>query len=152
MKLKLLFAPHTSSEDMLLSSSSVDGSAVEMVRGQEQHGLYANISFKQLDEILLPKAIDCFLHQKAGAAEYQMLWRSKHGSAYIQVEDGGRRRSQQKNRKGHYQQQRQDVEVEGWTHTVTDFLSTWIAHAPDYLQGSIEDWINVETQLALTRL
>ncbi|KAG0542444.1 hypothetical protein BDA96_02G104700 [Sorghum bicolor] len=150
MKLRLLFAPHTSSEDMLRSSSSVDGSAVEMVRGQEQHGLYANISFKQLDEIILPKAIDCF-RQKAGATEYQLLWRSKHGAAYIQVEEAASRRSQLKNRKGH-RQQWQDNKVEGWTHAVTDFLGSWIAYAPDHLQGSIEDWINVETELALTRL
>ncbi|CAO1939893.1 unnamed protein product [Urochloa humidicola] len=150
MKLRLLFSPHTSTEGML--SSSVGGSAMEMVHGQEHHGLYPNISFQELEEIMLPKAMDCFL-QNTGATEYQMLWRSKHGGAYIQVEECTPRRIFWRNRrKGQRQKRRQNEKVEGWTNAVTDFLSSWVAHAPTDLQSSIVDWINVETQLAATRL
>ncbi|CAL5077970.1 unnamed protein product [Urochloa decumbens] len=149
MKLRLLFSPHTSTEGML--SSSVGGSAMEMVPGQEHHGLYPNISFEQLEDIMLPKATDCF-RQNAGAAEYQMLWRSKHGGAYIQVEECTPKRIFGRNsRKGH-RQERQNEKVEGWTNAVIDFLSSWVAHAPTDLQSSIVDWINVETELAPTRL
>ncbi|CAD6253325.1 unnamed protein product [Miscanthus lutarioriparius] len=36
-------------------------------------------------DIMIPKAVDC-LRGSLAATSYQMLWKSKHGSAYLQVE------------------------------------------------------------------
>jgi hypothetical protein len=80
VKLRLLFSPHSSSEGVLPSAG---GSAIDtLVHGQEPSdggGMYANISFEELDEILLPKAIDCLRQGQNGV--YQMVWRSAHGGA-----------------------------------------------------------------------
>jgi hypothetical protein len=65
---------------------AVGGSATEMInREVAPCGLYANISFEQLGEIMLPKAEDC-LGGNVAATSYKMLWNSKHASAYLQAE------------------------------------------------------------------
>jgi hypothetical protein len=155
VKLRLLFSPHSSSEGVL---PSVGGSATDMlVHGQEPSdggGLYANVSFDELDEILLPKAIHCLWQGQNGV--YQMVWKSAHGGAYIQAEKFTPRRSSRKGRRGGHPSrlQRQDEKVETWSHVVTDFLGRWAAHAPARLQDSISDWIRheKEMQLAATRV
>ncbi|EER97896.2 hypothetical protein SORBI_3002G018800 [Sorghum bicolor] len=160
VKLRLLFSPHSSSEGVLLPSS-VGGSATDtLVQGRQESsdgggGLYANISFEELDEILLPKAIQCLRRGQNGV--YQMVWRSAHGGAYIQAEKYTPRRSSRKGsrRGGHRRRpQRQDDKVETWSHVVTDFLGRWAAHAPPRLQPSISDWTREEKemQLAATRV
>jgi hypothetical protein len=80
------------------------------VAAPAQPGFYANISFEQLGEIMLTKAVDC-LRGNATATTSQMLWKSKHGRAYIQVEKtsfrvastckdtGGRRQKQRRGKK-----------------------------------------------------
>ncbi|KAF8644277.1 hypothetical protein HU200_066504 [Digitaria exilis] len=45
---------------------------------------------QEVEEIMLPKAIDYF-HQNTGARIYKMIWKSKHGSALIQVEKASMR-------------------------------------------------------------
>jgi hypothetical protein len=65
---------------------AVGGSARDMInREVTPRGLYANISFEELCEIMLPKAEDC-LGRNVRATSYQMLWKSKHGSAYLHAE------------------------------------------------------------------
>lgn len=135
LKLGLLFSPHASSEDL---QPAVGGSATEMISGEEQHGLYTNMTLEQLSEIMLPKAIDC-LRRNAGATAYQMLWKSRHGSAYLQVEKTTVRKLLR----------RQEEKVERRTYVVTEFLSLWAAHAPARLQGSIMDWIQKEKEMQL---
>jgi len=82
LKAGIAFAPHVSSEDMLpLNKSS---KTVEIVGGQ-QHVLHTDISLEQLEEIMLAKAVDYFCHN-GEASIYQMIWRSKHGAAWIHVE------------------------------------------------------------------
>ena len=137
LKIGLLFSPHASSEDL---KPAVGGSATEMISGEEQHGLYTNITLEQLSEIMLPKAIDC-LRRNARATAYQMLWKSRDGSAYLQVEKTTVRKLLQ----------RQEEKVERRIYFVTEFLSSWAAHAPARLQGSIMDWIqkHKEMQLAI---
>ncbi|TVT99888.1 hypothetical protein EJB05_54719, partial [Eragrostis curvula] len=71
LKVGLLFTPHGSSEDMMSD--------------EQQHCLHTDIGLEQLGETMLSKAIDYF-RQNTKAIVYQMLWKSKHGSAYIQVE------------------------------------------------------------------
>jgi hypothetical protein len=52
---------------------AVGGSATEMInREVAPCGLYANISFEQLGEIMLPKVEDC-LGGNIAATSYQML-------------------------------------------------------------------------------
>jgi len=133
--------PHASSEDML---PAVGGSATEMInREVAPCGLYANIYFEQLGEIMLPKAKDC-LGRNVAATSYQMLWNSKHGSAYLQADKtpwppipSGRRDRGGKNQK----QSRFKKVQRPWTSETSEFLSSWILHAPAQLQASFVDWI-----------
>ncbi|RCV09904.1 hypothetical protein SETIT_2G067400v2 [Setaria italica] len=82
LKAGIFFLPHGSLEDMLPANRSSELAAI--VR-KEQHFLHTDITLEQLEEIMLPKAID-YLRQNAEAMVYQMLWKSKHGFALIQVE------------------------------------------------------------------
>ena len=59
--------------------------AIATIYSEEQHFLHTVFTLGQLEEIMLPKAIDYF-YQNEEATVYQMLWRSKHGTAYIHVE------------------------------------------------------------------
>ncbi|WVZ62716.1 hypothetical protein U9M48_012427 [Paspalum notatum var. saurae] len=153
LKLRLLLSPHASSEGSLPS-------ATEVVRhgGEERRrdGLsYANISFGELDKILLPKAIDCLRQSQGGggataAAAYQMIWRSTHGGAYIQAERFTPRRvSGRKGRSRRRRRPQQQKVVETWSHVVTDLLATWAPHAPHTLQRPIADWIKDEKEMQL---
>ncbi|XP_062183350.1 uncharacterized protein LOC133887419 [Phragmites australis] len=144
LKLGGLFSPHASAEDLL---PAVGGSATEMLNGEAaQRGLYANISFEQLGEIMLPKAVDC-LCRNAGATSYQMLWKSKHGGAYLRVQKTACRATSRKGR-GRNRLKRWGM---GVRRGIAEFLGSWVAHAPAQLQGSIADWIKEESvmQLAL---
>ncbi|CAD6334411.1 unnamed protein product [Miscanthus lutarioriparius] len=128
-------------EDML---PAVGGSSNEMInREVAPCGLYANISFEQLGEIMLPKAEDC-LGGNVAATSYQMLWNSKHGSAYLQADKtpwppipSGRRDRGGKNQK----QSRFKKVQRPWTSETSEFLSSWILHALCPVQASFVDWI-----------
>jgi hypothetical protein len=78
--------PHSSSQDL---PPVVGGSATETIGGEvdTQHDLlhYANISYEQLGEIILPHAVDR-LRENVTATSYKVLWRSKHGRAYLHAE------------------------------------------------------------------
>jgi hypothetical protein len=80
LKIGAHFSPHASFEDF---SPTVVGSVSEIINDEaKQCGMYANISIEQLGEITMPKAIDC-LSGNVEATTYQMLSKSKHGSAYL---------------------------------------------------------------------
>ncbi|CAD6220425.1 unnamed protein product [Miscanthus lutarioriparius] len=81
LKAGITFSPHGSSVDMIPENKSSE--AREIVGGDQL--LHTNITMQQLGEIMLPKAIDYFC-QNAEATVYQMVWKSKHGDACIQVE------------------------------------------------------------------
>jgi hypothetical protein len=144
LKLGAHFWPHASSEDL---SPAVGGSALEIINDEaKQHGMYPNISFEQLGEITRPKAVDC-LRRKVAATLYQMLWKSKHGSAYFRVEKTSCRATTRTDKVGKCRKQRRDkkVPVQGWTSGNYEFIVSWIAHAPARLQGSVIDyWIRKE--------
>ncbi|XBI68449.1 hypothetical protein VPH35_047648 [Triticum aestivum] len=78
----ILFMPHDSLEN---PKSTGEGSAIEVIDGEKQHLTHANVHPHQLDEILLPKAID-YLHHNTETATYQIVWRSNHGSAHLCAE------------------------------------------------------------------
>jgi len=76
LKARISFAPH------LPANRS---SKIAVIVHKEQHCLHTDITLEQLEDIMLPKAMDYF-HQNAEAMVYQMLWKSKHGFPHIQVE------------------------------------------------------------------
>ncbi|PUZ67428.1 hypothetical protein GQ55_3G433100 [Panicum hallii var. hallii] len=142
LKIGLVFAPHGSSEGLL---PSVESSAIEVIDGAEQSGAHTNISLEQLDEFMLPKAIDC-LRQKAELTVYQMFWRSKHGAAFLLVRKTGLMKMPPRHVTGvgdrrFMIQRRRDPKLEKWVQLVKDFLDLWAAHAPRKLQSSIVEWI-----------
>jgi len=105
---------------------------------------------------MLPKAIDYF-GKNDEAAVYQMLWKLKHGAAYIQVEKASMStqrtsmRTFQGPSKGKMLQWH-DQEIGRQTSTIFQFLNLWVAHAPVQLQGTIVDWIQKEKEEQLTAL
>jgi hypothetical protein len=150
LKLGLLFSPHGSSEDL---APAVESSATEVIDGTEQSGgVHTNISLEQLDEFMLPKAINC-LHHKAEATAYQMSWKSRHGTAFLQVEKTGMlpkmppTRSRGAGSRRSAIQQRRDPKLERWIQVVIDFLNLWLAHAPRRLQGSIVEWVQKANEM-----
>ncbi|CAL5077980.1 unnamed protein product [Urochloa decumbens] len=138
LKAGISFAPHRSSDDMLHGNRS---SAMVAIVGEEQHCLDIDITLEQLEKIMLPKAIDYF-HRNAKAKIYKMIWKSKHGSALIQVEKtsmstrralGGARKRKML--------QGQDEEIRSWTCMVTHLIDLWHAHVPIQLTNAIMDWL-----------
>ncbi|WVZ61674.1 hypothetical protein U9M48_011511 [Paspalum notatum var. saurae] len=130
LKVGLLFMPHGSSEDLLPVNTSY---AAEVIHGDKQHCLHTNITFQQLEDIILPKAVDYF-DQNAEASIYKILWKSNHGTAYIQVEAASMKNQR---RLGTNENQEQEYS----RHVIPHFLELWVAHAPVWLQGSVVDWI-----------
>ncbi|CAD6253307.1 unnamed protein product [Miscanthus lutarioriparius] len=82
LKLGAHFSPHASFDDL---SPAVGASVSEIINDEAKHcAMYANISFEQLGEITMPKAVD-WLSRNLEATSYQMSWKSKHGSAYLRA-------------------------------------------------------------------
>ncbi|WVZ50747.1 hypothetical protein U9M48_001972 [Paspalum notatum var. saurae] len=168
LKLGVQFWPHASCEDL---SPAVGGSATEMINGvgeatattQLQHGLYSNICFQELlGEILLQKAAH-YIRSRSGSSaaaadtSYQMLWRSRHGRAYLKVQraswpwrattrEGAGDMRQKRRRPGNKKQ------VQAWTSGIVEFMSSWIAHAPAQLQAMAVDWIQKQERSQLPLL
>ncbi|WVZ50758.1 hypothetical protein U9M48_001983 [Paspalum notatum var. saurae] len=159
LKLGVQFCPHAPCEDL---SPALGGSATEIIINgeatamQRQRGsLYSNICFQELlDEILLRKAeyYLCGASAAAAATLYQMLWRSRHGRAYLLVEraswpwtattrKGTGQRRQKRRRPG--------KKVQAWTSGIGEFMSSWIAHAPAQLQALAVDWIQEQERSPL---
>jgi hypothetical protein len=147
LKLGVHFYPHAPFEDL---SPGVEGSATEMINGAAvKHGLYAKICFEQLGDFMIPKAVDC-LHGSAAANSYQMLWKSKHGGAYLQVEKiSWGLTTTGRGLGGNRPKQRQGKKVQGWASANKDFLSSWVAHTPAHLQGAVVDWVQKEKRFPL---
>uniref|UniRef100_A0A0A9EW30 Uncharacterized protein n=1 Tax=Arundo donax TaxID=35708 RepID=A0A0A9EW30_ARUDO len=123
-------------------------SAVVAINDEEQHCLHTDITLEQLEEIILPKAINYF-HQNAKATDYQILWKSKHGTAYINAEKASiimpRARRMFPGDKKRRLLQRQ----ESWAHVILNFLNIWATHAPICLHGTITNWVQKEEEKQL---
>ncbi|CAD6256495.1 unnamed protein product [Miscanthus lutarioriparius] len=144
MKLGAHFWPHASSEDL---SPAVDGSATEMINGVVmQSGMHAKISFEQLGDIMIPKAVDC-LRRDAAATSYQIMWKSKHGRAYLQFGKTTWRATAQEDRGRKHHKRLPGKKVLGWASANNEFMCSWIRHAPVQLQSSVVDWIQKGRQL-----
>jgi hypothetical protein len=146
LKLAIHYSPHGVPEDMA-SSPSVGSSTIEFIDGKQQYVMHKDMSLEQLDEIMLPKAIDC-LNRKPEASLYQLSWKSKHETAYLRLEKTGMVKMTRDDigddpsrDRGAMIQRRQDPKLEAWLEVFTDFLKPWVALAPERLQGPVLEWI-----------
>ncbi|KAF8673182.1 hypothetical protein HU200_048731 [Digitaria exilis] len=146
LRVGVLFMPHGSSEDQLLVNTS---SAAHVVNGEE-NCLHTDITWQQLEEIMLPVAVDYF-QQNIHASVYQMLWRSKHGVVYAQVMNASKRKTILRDRKGRLLR-REYQYLGSQTRVVHHFIESWFMHAPIRLQGSIAKWIQKEKENKLAPL
>ena len=146
LKAKIFFTPHRSSHDMLPENRS---SAIVAIVGEEQRCLHTDIALEQLEEIILPGAIDYF-HQNAEATVYQIIWKSKHGTAHIQIEKetmrtrgtfGGARKGKLL--------KRHDQELASWGRALSHLLELWGEHAPVQLRSTLVDWLQKEKERQL---
>jgi hypothetical protein len=144
LKLGARFWPHASFEDL---SPGVDSSATEIINGvAAQRGMYAKISFEQLTDIMIPKAVDC-LRREVAATSYQILWKSKHGGSYLQVEKTSWRGTTQKVRRRKQPNRWPGKKVQGWASVNNEFICSWIRHASTQLKDSVVNWIQKERRL-----
>jgi hypothetical protein len=149
----LLFMPHGSSEDLPPADKS---SAIVVNHIYEQHCVHTDITLAQLEEITLAKAVEYF-HQNTDALVYQILWKSKQGTAYILVVKASTKmQSKRRMIKGGKIVQRQDQKLQNQPcpYVIPHFLNLWVAHAPIRLQSSIMNWIQKDDkkQLAFSPL
>jgi hypothetical protein len=116
--------------------------AIAAMYSEEQHCLHTVFTLGQLEEIMLPKAVDYFC-QNEEATVYQILWRSRHGTAYIQVERASMfmpsTRQMFHGAKRRKLLQGQDEMLECVTYRASRFLELWATYAPIQLHGSIMD-------------
>ena len=121
-----------------------------------------DITLAQIEEIILPKALDYF-YQNAEALVYQMLWKSKQGTALIQVVKANMKMQSTQRmirdaRTGKIVQ-KQDQELQNRFHVIPHFLiphflNLWVGQAPIQLQDSITNWVKkeIENKLAFPPL
>nr|XP_034579647.1 uncharacterized protein LOC117843197 isoform X3 [Setaria viridis]TKW30198.1 hypothetical protein SEVIR_2G019800v2 [Setaria viridis] len=154
LKAGIAFSPHGSLEDMLPVNRS---SEIKAIVRKEQHFLHTDITtLEQLEEIMLPKAIDYF-RQNAEAMVYQMLWKSKHGFARIQVEkpcmrawrSSMRRRSTSRGARKRNLFQGDDEELIRGRIRLCHWLDSWFTHVPVRLQRSLRNWIRKEKEILI---
>jgi len=153
LKAGICFGPHGSIEDMLPADRSSELAAIVH---KEQHCLHTDITLEQLQEIMLSKAIDYF-HQNAEAMVYQMIWKSKHGLAHIQVEKpcmSTRRSSMRTQRTIGVASKRKllhghDEQLIRNRIQACHLLDLWVTHAPVWLQRSIMNWKRKEKEILL---
>uniref|UniRef100_K4A0W0 Rx N-terminal domain-containing protein n=1 Tax=Setaria italica TaxID=4555 RepID=K4A0W0_SETIT len=150
LKAGIAFSPHGSLEDMLPANRS---SEIAVIVRKEQHFLHSDIALEQLEEIMLPKAIDYF-HQNAEAMVYQLLWKSKHGFARIQVDkpcmSAWRSRMRRRSTSGGARKrklfQEDDEELIRLRIRVCHWFDSWLTHEPVQLQRSLMNWIQKEKE------
>jgi len=150
LKAGIVFAPHGSSEDMLHVNKT---SSMVAVVGEEQNCLHADITLEQVEEIMLQKAMDYFC-QNSEATIFQMIWKSKHGSALIQVEKASMRTQRTNTRErrtfGGARKtkvfQGQDQELRSRTRMVSHLLDLWGAYVPVRLQSLLMNWMQKEKE------
>ncbi|VAH85060.1 unnamed protein product [Triticum turgidum subsp. durum] len=148
LKLGILFMPHDSLEN---PKSTGEGSAIEVIDGEKQHLTHANVHPDQLDEILLPKAID-YLHHNTETATYQIVWRSNHGSAHLCVEKTSTtriprahraaiRQGRNKNSKALRRMRQEQMRKVQWMQVAKDFLKLWVVRSSERLQSTFTSWL-----------
>ncbi|XBI32256.1 hypothetical protein VPH35_055728 [Triticum aestivum] len=139
--------PHASLED----PKSI-GSTIEVIDTENRrHLTHVNVHLDQLDEMMMPKAID-YLHLNAEAMSYQVCWRSNHGSAHLCVEKtsaesklGARRATRQgrniRSAKG-FPLVQQDQRIQMLNQVARSFLKLWVVRSSERLHSSFTTWLN----------
>jgi len=142
LKAGIYFAPHLSLEHTLPANRSSE------IVGEDQHCLHVDVTLEQLEDIILPRALDYF-YQNTEASIYKMIWKSKHSSALIQVEKasmstqksfGGARK--RKMLQGH------DKEFISRKFMISHLFDLWRAHVPVQLRSAFKDWLKKEKFIA----
>ncbi|XP_052162323.1 uncharacterized protein LOC127779554 [Oryza glaberrima] len=83
LQLTAVFAPHASPEQLLSGAESVTVVAID---GREEQPVHTNVGLHELEELLLPNAVNHLCHEAAASA-HEVFWRSGHGVAYLCVEN-----------------------------------------------------------------
>jgi hypothetical protein len=144
LKSGIFFTPHRSLKDMLPGNRC---SEIVAIVGEEQHCLHTDITLEQLEEIILPGAIDYF-HRNAKATAHKIIWKSRHGTAHIQIEKGSvrtRRSFGGASSKGKLMK-RQDQELVSWARLISHLLDLWGVHAPVQLRSTLVDWLQKDKE------
>jgi len=153
LKTGISFAPHGCLEDMLPANRNSEITAIVC---KEQHCLHTDITLEQLEDIMLPKAINYF-HQNAEAMVYQMIWKSIHGFAHIQVEKPcmSTRRSSMRTQRTLGEATKRKL-LQGYDEELIrnrirtcHSLDLWVTHAPIRLRRSIMNWKQKEKEILL---
>uniref|UniRef100_A0A0E0LGI7 Uncharacterized protein n=1 Tax=Oryza punctata TaxID=4537 RepID=A0A0E0LGI7_ORYPU len=138
LKLGVFLLPHVSSTDLLPATESF---AIEVIDGEEQLFCHTNITLEQLNDIILPKAIDSS-NRDVEATLHQLLWKSKHEAAFFHV--GSARinvLSILSTAMKATLLQQHDLELESQADVISEFLKLWVERSPVLLQFSVLDWI-----------
>ncbi|KAM3197904.1 hypothetical protein ACQJBY_073153 [Aegilops geniculata] len=148
LKLSVVFIPHDFPEGIEPQDESF---AFEVIDGEEQETVHRNATLQDVDEKLLPKAVD-HLYRSSESRMYQLCLRSRHGTAQLCVEkttpatrvpskgDAAASRLQIKGSKRVVDRRREDYRIKGWQDASRDLLKLWVVRASDKLHGSLSSW------------
>ncbi|XP_006657411.2 uncharacterized protein LOC102721288 isoform X1 [Oryza brachyantha] len=139
LKLGVFLLPHVSSTDLLPATENF---VIEMIDGEEQQlSCHTNIALNQLNEIMLPKAIDS-INQNGEVAAHQLLWKSKHEAAFFNVWNTRMNTSSILSTAGKETLlQQHDLQLESRADVISEFLTLWVERTPVMMQFSAVDWI-----------
>ncbi|KAM3335690.1 hypothetical protein ACQJBY_029906 [Aegilops geniculata] len=145
-KLGILFMPHHSLEN---PESTSEGSAIEAIDGEKQHLTHVNVHPDQLDEMLLPKAID-YLYHNTEVTNYQVCWTSNHGSAHLYVENTRLAgpcialKSTRRDIHNMLRQKKQDQQIKKvqLKQVARDYLKLWVVRSSERVRSLFSAWID----------
>ncbi|VAH85051.1 unnamed protein product [Triticum turgidum subsp. durum] len=146
LKLGILFMPHHSLEN---PESTSEGSAIEAIDGEKQHLTHVNVHPDQLDEMLLPKAID-YLYHNTEVTNYQICWTSNHGSAHLYVENTRLAgpcialKSTRRDIHNMFRQKQQDQQIKKvqLKQVARDYLKLWVVRSSERVRSLFSAWID----------
>ncbi|TVU26634.1 hypothetical protein EJB05_29188, partial [Eragrostis curvula] len=154
LKAGISFHPHGSSGAMLPVTKS---SAITSIVDKEQDCMHTDITLEQLKDIILPRAIDYF-RENSDATLYQMIWKSKHGCAFIQFEKASissTRRTSMQTRGSNGGARKRKVllgeyeELRRRTRMIAHLIQLWGAHAPPRVRRMLAAWVEKEKEIQL---
>ncbi|CAL5091783.1 unnamed protein product [Urochloa decumbens] len=133
LKLGVLFLPHDSSEDIETESESY---VLEVIDEDVQKMVHRNACLQDIDDKLLPKAID-YLYENKESRMYQMCLKSRHGTANLCVDKTsapGNKASRSRIWDKRVVQQRDNYSIEGWKEASKDLLKLWVVRSSDKME------------------
>ncbi|KAM0925451.1 hypothetical protein ACQ4PT_004127 [Festuca glaucescens] len=134
LKLDAIVLPHDSPIGMETAAESY---ALEVIDGKEQETVYKNASLQDLDQKLLPKAMD-HLRQNSQSSMYQTCLMSRHGTAHLCVE---KTTTQSRGWNKKVDKKHEHNVAEGSREASKGLLKFWVIRASDKLHGSVTSWI-----------